>query len=476
MKPNLYELLQDYSKNNFIPMHMPGHKRNSKKFGLLDAADVDITEIDGFDDYHEPREIIKTIQEEAANLYHTKASFYLVNGSTCGIQTAISSACTFGEEIVIARNCHKAVYHSVYLNGLKPHYIYPTVNAYGIMSGICPQMVEDALRETNAGAVVLTSPTYEGNVSDISRIASICHAHGAVLIVDEAHGAHFNFQEAFPKTAMECGADYVIESLHKTLPSYTQTAILHVCGENVDVNRVRRFLSIYQTSSPSYIFLAGINRCLDYMQSEQGRMDNAQYVGELQKLRTMLKNLKHITLYEPKDAFDYDCGKIILCAKNLGKHLYDVLLAEYKIQLEMASADYVIAMTSIGDCREWYERLGKALLEIDQREEFRGANVPTEEGELTKNDGAVMCPAKVVMTPLEAWSVAKEEQELAEVKDSIGKISLEWVYAYPPGIPLIYPGEEITRELLCRMQKLRAAGVSVKGMQDQKGEHILCIK
>lgn len=463
----LYNKLEEYAKNDYIPFHMPGHKRNSEKFGLREAS-FDITEIDGFDDYHYPQGIIREIEEQAAKVYHSDASFYLVNGSTSGILTAVSASVNYGDSVVVARNCHKAVYNAVYLNGLMPEYVYPVVdNETGILGQILPEDVEHALKNTGAKAVVITSPTYEGLLSDVEQIAKVCHENNAVLIVDEAHGAHFNFSEEFPKTAVECGADIVIESLHKTLPAYTQTAILHVKGERADINRIKKYLSIYQTSSPSYVFMAGINRCIDYMTSSQGQADNIEYIEKLKKLRENLKKLKNIKLYpdsnsDNKICYDTDLSKLVLYVKGRGVSLYEELLHQYHIQPEMAAKDYVILMTSIGDCHKWYERLYAVLTEIDAR------FLQTESATVQN-----ICKAKVVMSPRNA--LEKEIQKVSR-KQCAGRIAAELIYAYPPGIPIFYPGEEITKELLLRMDEMEKAGVMLKGLQDEKGENILCIK
>ncbi len=461
---NLYDRLKLYSDSDFVPFHMPGHKRNPAKFGMDAVAGIDITEIDGFDDYHYPQEIIKKIQEQAAKVYGTDYSFYLVNGSTTGLLTAISAVTSYGDSIVVARNCHKAVYNGILLRGLLPEYIYPQMcDRWGILGGIAPEDVKVALEKTGAKAVVITSPTYEGVLSDVTAIAAVCHEYGAVLIVDEAHGAHFNYSSEFPDTAMNCGADIVIESLHKTLPSYTQTAIIHVKSNLVDISSMRRYLSIYQTSSPSYIFMAGINRCIDYMASSAGQAENSQYIANLKLFREKLRTLKNIRLFEPGETcFDYDISKIVLWVPGKGAFLQEMLLSRYHIQLEMAAADYVIAMTSIGDDFNWYDKFFNALAELDC--EFEGLVFAGNYEEIR---------AKVCMAPAKAVENVGEEYDLDK---SCGKIAMECMYAYPPGIPLIYPGEEITKELLEAIGRMRRLGITIKGLNDHKGDKILCIK
>ncbi|MEE1516291.1 MAG: aminotransferase class V-fold PLP-dependent enzyme, partial [Lachnospiraceae bacterium] len=245
-KDGLYEKLNSYSDGDVYPFHMPGHKRNMPLF--KSAYDYDITEIEGFDNLHHARGILRESMDMAAGFYGTKKTYYLVNGSTCGLLSAISAVVEYGDKIIIARNCHKAVYNAVYMNNLKASYIYPKpVENTSILGGIHPKDVEKALEENpDAKAVVITSPTYEGVVSYVQAIAKVVHEKGIPLIADEAHGAHFSMSGYFPKSALECGADIVIQSVHKTLPSLTQTALLHICSDMVDESKVERYLSIYQ--------------------------------------------------------------------------------------------------------------------------------------------------------------------------------------------------------------------------------------
>ena len=217
---------------------MPGHKRQSLHFPNPYA--IDITEIDGFDNLHHAEGILKEAQERAAELYGSRECFYLINGSTCGLLAAISAAAKRGETVLVARNCHKAVYHALFLRELSANYLYPVITENGIMGQITAEQVEEALsQDPTIKTVILTSPTYEGIGSDIGKISTVAHRHGAALIVDEAHGAHFGFGAGFPENAVRQGADAVIMSLHKTLPSFTQTALLHLCSDRISSAEVK---------------------------------------------------------------------------------------------------------------------------------------------------------------------------------------------------------------------------------------------
>ncbi len=289
----LLERLSTYAASDAYPFHMPGHKRQVK-MGITSVPNpfsVDITEIDGFDNLHHAEDILKESMNSAAAVYGADRSWYLVNGSTCGILAAIAAAVKPGEKILMARNSHKSAYHAVILNQLEPVYLYPEeVPEFQIPGGIEPEQVERALLEhPEIRAVFVTSPTYEGIVSDIQGIAATAHRHGAALIVDEAHGAHLPFGDGnyFPDGALQEGADLVIQSLHKTLPSLTQTAILHLKSQILDAKKVEQYLSVYQSSSPSYILIASMENCVRYM-AEKGAGEMARYGARLRELREKL--------------------------------------------------------------------------------------------------------------------------------------------------------------------------------------------
>lgn len=380
----LDEALYEYSEKDYYPFHMPGHKREFCPETLKNPYKVDITEIDGFDNLHHAEGILLEAQRRAASLYGASESWYLVNGSTAGILSAVSACTSRGGEILMARNCHKAAYHAAYLRGLKTHYLFPQADRIvGLNGGISPEDVTDML-EMHSGiqAVLITSPTYDGVVSDVKKIAEVAHAYHVPLIVDEAHGAHFPFSEAFPVSATACGADVVIHSLHKTLPSLTQTALLHRNSERVSADKLRRFLGIYQSSSPSYLFMAGMDACLRLMQGE-GRELFDEYTIRLGCCRERLAGLKNLHLLEKGEitglgfVYDLDESKMVVSTANTsidGAKLHEILLERYHLQMEMAASQYVIALTSVMDTEEGFARLEKALLEIDK--ELEGARGP----------------------------------------------------------------------------------------------------
>lgn len=463
--------LEEYAQSNIYPFHMPGHKRKWRT--AADPYAIDITEIDGFDNLHHAEEVLKDAQERAAELYGSKQAYYLVNGSTCGLLAAIGAACRRRGSILVARNCHKAVYHGIYMQELTAHYVYPKINAYGIACAVTPEQIEKELSQhPDVDAVLLTSPTYEGVVSDIARIAELVHAHGIPLIVDEAHGAHFGLteDEVFPDSAVHCGADLVVQSLHKTLPSYTQTALLHVCSDRVPQKRVEQFLDIYETSSPSYILMAGMERCIRYMR-ESGAQELCRFRERLDRFGSRMAALRRLKLigradFSKEQAFGFDASKLLLYTGNAGitgKALYDMLLQDYGLQMEMAAGNYVLAMTSLMDTDDGFERLEAALLEIDARLSQKSPDNVTaaSTSENVSQFAQLYTPQEQVCTIAEALDSA---QEAVELKNATGRIVSDYIYLYPPGIPLLAPGERITEKAVRDICLCLKSGFTVHGL------------
>ncbi len=458
--------LMAYGASAAYPFHMPGHKRQFHPF--LDPYTMDITEIHGFDNLHHAEGILLEAQQQAAALYHASETFYLVNGSTCGILAAVAAATKRGGNILMARNCHKAAYHAALLNNLEVSYLYPAADmTRGLSGAIAPDEVERMLkRDASLRAVLITSPTYDGVCSDVRRIAEVVHRHGGILIVDEAHGAHFGMHPYFPEHALSCGADLVINSVHKTLPSLTQTALLHVQGTRVDRERLKSFLGIYQTSSPSYVLMAGIDACVRLLLEHGPELFDA-FATRLEELRGKLEKLQVLQLVrgtEPElQAYDYDRSKILIATHRSsisGPELSDLLRSRYELEMEMDSEHYVTAITTISDAGEGLDRLAEALICID-------AGLERQPEQLAQPLAAWKNEA--VLSIGEAVDVEKRSIPLAK---SVGTVSAEFVYLYPPGIPLLVPGERISGELLEKLMQYRADGFALEGMADYRGEEI----
>ena len=269
----------------------------------------------------------------------------------------------------MTRGAHKSAYHAVYLRNLTVSYLYPEMmEEYDIYDAVTLEQIAEAFsREPVPDAVFLVSPTYEGRIADIETIAKLVHSKGIPLIVDEAHGAHLGLAEGFAKNSCQCGADLVIHSVHKTLPALTQSALLHVNGRLVDRERLRRFLHIYQSSSPSYVLMAGIDNALQVVE-EQGDYLFAKFQINYLRMLTELSECRNLH-FLPLDARQ-DIGKLVILSPKAGlsgQQIYDILLEEYHLQLEMAAADHSLAMFTIGDSDEAYTRMTDALLAIPER-------------------------------------------------------------------------------------------------------------
>lgn len=485
----LDQKLQNYSKGAHYPFHMPGHKRTPLDFP--NPYSVDITEIDGFDNLHYAQGILKEAQDRAAQIYGSEETFYLVNGSTAGILSAISTALPRLSTLLMSRNSHRSAYHAAYLRGLETVYLLPAPTKFGISGSVSPAHVAQALEDLpQIAGVFITSPTYDGVVSDIRTIAEIVHAYDLPLIVDEAHGAHFLFSDSFPDSAIDCGADLVIHSLHKTLPCLTQTALLHVNSDRIDKNALKRFLSIYQTSSPSYLLMASMEQCMRFLK-EEGETKMSEFSLKLNTFYQQAKSFKHLTVFDkstcqPEECFDHDPSKILISVGDsglTGKKLYQKLLHNYQLQMEMCTGHYVTALTSLMDTSDGFRRLSSALKEIDDSikvapQQSKTSNVIIH-GSRTGGRTKLLTSNVIYQNPKPQMPIAlamEQPSEVLSLKASTGHISQEYVYLYPPGIPLIAPGEILTGKLLAIIEQCQKHGLSVEGLSDMANQSIQVVK
>lgn len=480
---NLYQYLKEYSKEIY-PMHMPGHKRNFSIVGETPLKEIDVTEVEGTDDLHDPEGIILKSMEKTAELYESYFCRYVVNGSTCGILSAIYAFTERGDRVLVARNCHKSVYNAINICGLLPVYVTPEYDdEFSINGSISPALVEKALNEyPDIKLCVLTSPTYEGVVSNISAISKILHEKNIPLAVDEAHGAHLGFSEYFPKGAIKSGADCVIHSTHKTLPCLTQTAAVHICkslweGEELQeaCQKLTEALGIFETSSPSYVLMSSIDQCMNYL-SENSAKAFESYKNMLKDFSEKAKDLKHIKILckgndrkeNHKSFYDFDSGKLVISLKNTnlnGAEFEKILREKYKIQTEMTSLNYCVAMTSFCDSEKGFEMLFNALSHIDQ--EYGAENIFINENTMG---------GKIIEPPVSIYEAQKCQKEYVSLEEAEGKICGEYVFAYPPGIPIFAPGELITKELTEEIKSLYKAKINLKSSGGNIPEKILVLK
>ncbi len=454
----LLEKLADYTALDVCPMHMPGHKRRDMGGGL--PWGLDITEIDGFDNLHDAQGVLKNGMERAARLYGSRRAFFLVGGSTCGILAGICAATRPGDTVLLPRGCHKSVYHALELRDLRPVYLpVPMDDGLGVAGSLRPETVAAALEaHPEAKMVIVTSPTYEGVVSDVAAITVLAHRAGVPVLVDEAHGAHLGLAPWLPAGAVTAGADIVIQSAHKTLPSLTQTALAHWNSNLVPAAEFARQLAIFQTSSPSYLLMGSLDHCYALLEA-QGAALWESYRRNLEGFDRRTAALRHLRILchggdraaGHPDFFAFDPGKIVISTRGTdltGPELMDLLRQKFHIELEMAQADYALAMTSLCDTSGTLGRLADALLEID--------------GTLcakTELYSVPQCPLPRQRMSISAARAA--EGGLLPAEQAVGAVCGEMVWAYPPGIPLLAPGEEITPQVLEALWAMAERGVAL---------------
>ncbi len=472
----LYDLLSEYDKKGVIPMHMPGHKRNTAMLGRALPYDIDISEIDGFDNLHDAHGVLKVTAELASRLYGSKRTFLLVNGSTGGILAGVRSSVRHGDTVIMARNCHKSVYNAVEISGLRPVYLMPERDR---MSGICgsirPEQVGRALDgNPQAKLIIITSPTYEGVVSDIKGICEIAHQKKIPVLVDAAHGAHFGFSSFFPSSAVACGADIVVTSLHKTLPALTQSSLAHVSGDLIDENRMASELAVFQTSSPSYVLLSSIDYCVRLLSNEKEALFEAysKNIEAFDKSISRIGKIKILchgadTLKNHESFYDFDPGKIVVSTRHTnltGSALAQLLRSKYRIELEMSSSDYAVAMTSICDDWDAFALLLGALLDVNRDVQ----NVPYDD----KHIWPQQLPPRLLTTA----EAAELKGAYVPISEAAGLMALEYLWAYPPGIPYIVPGEAIDEGMIGFIHQLVDSGVFLKSTKGQMPSCLCCAK
>ena len=459
MKKSLLNFLPEHAALNPVSFHMPGHKGSQlyKKLGygeILDKLmDCDITEIPGADNLFQTEDVILEIMEKYKKLYGSKKSYLLVNGSSVGLIAGILSCTKRGDKVIMARNSHKSIFNAMRLGGLDPVYLFPEIlEGHGILGGISPEEVKRLLDENpDAGCVVLPSPNYYGICSDIRAIAEACHERNKVLIVDQAHGAHLKFiGEGYPMSAEEGGADIVINSTHKTLASWTQTAVMNVMSDRVDLNVIEDNLQILESSSPSYPLMLSLDINADILLDEAKK---EKLFGEWKEAVDMfysaagqipgLKIIEDPMLDRTK--LNMDMGDLGLTGNEL-----EVLLNERGIFVELVTGNIIMGMTGIGTTKEHVERLVTALRDIASERRTEDCAGAKEQSD--------------ILTFKPERAPVPEEKESVLIDDCAGRVCAGSIIPYPPGIPLLCPGEVITKELIDYVKKLRSMGEKVIGV------------
>ncbi|MCT4508623.1 MAG: aminotransferase class I/II-fold pyridoxal phosphate-dependent enzyme [Tepidibacter sp.] len=461
MNTPIIDKLNDIKNSDMISFHVPGHK-NGKIFDRLGYSDfknnivnIDTTEIPGTDNLHSPEEVIKESQDIASKLFKSDHTFFLVNGTTCGIQAAIMAVCSIKDKIIVNRDCHQSVINTCILGDIEPIYVNPDIDMKsGISLGVKLDDIKRLVEEDeDIKAVLITSPTYYGINSDIKSISEYLHKKNKILIVDEAHGSHIGLSDRLGVSAIEQGADISIQSTHKTLTCFTQASMLHVKSSRVDINRLKSFLRIVQSSSPSYMLIASIEMAVK-IYKDYGKELMEELMDNIDKTNNYIKNFKNIYLYDYKDN---DITKMYIITKNLNKSGYeieDVLREKYNIQVELSNPYGILLICSIGNDKNDFEKLKQALGDIDNE---------IGNKDLIEIDYPNYIPQKA-LNPREAFYSNKKS---IPIKDAVGKICAEYIIPYPPGISLLSPGEIITKEIIEYVQNCKNIGMNITGIEDR---------
>lgn len=446
MKQPLKAGLREIFKKNPARFHMPGHK-GSTDFTLPLVWDV--TEIPGTDDLHDPNGIIQESQRQAALLLHAKESFYLVNGASGGLQAAILSVCEPGDKVIIPRNAHQSIHFGIEFAQASPIYLMPREVQPGIYAGLNVDDFRQIAETEKPRAAVFTYPTYEGVCWNLQAFLAICRDHGILSIVDEAHGAHLPFFSALPFSALEMGADLVVQSVHKMLPAPTQTAILHKGSDRVPSGWIREALRRTQTSSPSYLLLLGIEEALVWM--EKVKAD--QELARIRAFRQKVHQLSGIDLMEGKGQDPY---KLLLRASQrgyTGERLYRSLRTG-GIEPEWQQGDWVLLMASPCQSEDDFKRLIDCLQDLPV-----GNAIDSKEYAI----GPFSLPERVCSS----LQARKAPRRMIMLEKSIGCVAAENLTPYPPGIPLLIAGERMSQEIAAILLAIQREGGTIYGANHQ---------
>ena len=465
MRNYIVDKLEQLRDEDIISFHVPGHKMGKifDKLGYNNILEkiytLDTTEIEGTDNLHNAKEVIKQSQERAARVFNSDKTIYLVNGSTCGIQAAIMSTCPPKSKIIVNRDCHQSVINSCILGDITPVYIDSEIcRETNILKGVNYSKAKEIIdNNLDAKAIILTYPTYYGETYNLRDICNYAHDKDMIVIVDEAHGAHLELSDRLPKSAINLGADIVIQSTHKTLPSFTQSSMVHIKGNRVDYNKLLSILRIIESSSPSYLFMSSLELAVDIYE-KHGKELMESLLNNIDKFKDKFKSNHDVYIYN-----EMDKTKIFISLKNIGMTGYEldeILRSEYKMQCELSNHYGVLLICTIGNEEEDFICLETALKDI--------LNKYKNKGSIEDTDYPVSIP-KMKLTPREAFY---KEKKRVKLKDSIGKISGEYIIPYPPGISLISPGEIISEEIITYIHQGIKNGMIVSGIKDTNLEFI----
>lgn len=477
LKMPLVEAMFEYKEENIYPFHTPGHKGGRGMESLLrnelgESVKVDVSLMSELDDIHEPETYIKEAQALAAQTYGSDACFWAVNGTSQAIHAMLMTALKPGEKVLLPRNAHRSVAGGLILGGIEATFMQPDYcEAFGINFQVQPQAVEAALdKDASIKAVLLTSPNYYGVAADVEAIAKICHDRNVVLLVDEAHGPHLGFSDLLPKSALQCGADACAQSTHKIVGAMTQCSMLHVQGQRLDVTRAADVMSVLTTTSPNYLLMASLDAARAQLQVRGKEMaeDAVMAANKLRAVCSKYAGLKLLT--------EADCGGLKLDTTKVTVNFAEWgytgieagdLFRKAGIAVELVDAQNVLFLVTYADVTPDYE---EALAKIDTVLKNMEAN---------KRDRALAPDAQDVPVTTMAMSLREVfygEKEALPLEESVGKICGEQVSFYPPGIPVLLPGEIITEEIIAYGKMMKDLGLPVSGPADGSLKTIRVVK
>lgn len=441
----LNEKLDNYLNDGYYPFHMPGHKRNIELLNKKLAYKRDITEITGFDNLNDPKSLFVFMEQSLANIYKVKEAIISTNGSTCGILSSIRSLAKKHKKILVSRSSHKSVFNAIELFDLDVDYIKNIVNENGIITDIDYKDLSDKLSNNLYDLVVITSPTYEGYIIDLRKVHSLCKKHNTPLVVDMAHGSHIHLYDEYNNYF---SYDLAITSLHKNLSALTPASCVLIRDEKIDIKEIRRNMAIFQTSSPSYLISQSIDDMIYSYPKFTILKENLDI--NLEKLYGI--NLTKLKFINKKNK---DKTKILISTENTnitGYELQDLLLKR-KIEVEMAQASYVLLISSIFDKKEGFEMLINALIDIDKT--------------LKKDEIVFEFKNIIPEIKMKISDAINEDKHLVTLSNIEGKISGQYIYSYPPGIPIVVPGEVFSKELIEQIKYLSGIGANLSFEEGQ---------
>ncbi len=473
----LIDAITEYDKRDVVPFDVPGHKHGRGTKELVDffgekVMRIDVNSMKCLDNIGNPVSVIKHAQDLMADAYDADHAFFLTNGTSSGVQAMIMSSCQAGDKVILPRNAHKSAINALILGGITPVYVQPQMSEQlGIAMGMTVEKLKEAIAiHPDAKAVFVINPTYYGACSNLKEIVKLCHKHDMAVLVDEAHGAHLHFNDKLPMSAMQAGADMSAVSLHKTGGSLTQSSALLLKGTRIEKDRVKTILNLTTSTSASYLLMASLDGARKILATRGEKMlDNTLELSnsareEINKIDGMYAFSSE--LIDGSGVYDFDQTKLGINVTGLGLtgfEAYDILRDEYNIQMELGDIYNVLAIISLGDTKEALNSLVDALYDISKR----------YKSEPFKCDLKALNNPEVVIIPRDAFYMQKK---IVKLCDSAGEIAGEYIMAYPPGIPVLSPGEKITCEIIDYIEMLKTQKSVLTDNHDPSGEYIKVLK